>query len=73
MTTNREAQAELLPCPFCGAAEASVVGDYYVYCACCGAESGLCALPSEAIEAWNRRATKPQADDDHPEKKQCKM
>lgn len=51
---------ELLPCPFCGGKATmhdNDIGDYYVECFVCGAETSdhRCEEPKHAAERWNRR------------------
>lgn len=62
--------SELKPCPFCGAKEGDhsppkifdyeheyTTGRYRVFCWGCQAESHLCVAETDAIAAWNRRAS----------------
>lgn len=55
---------KLKPCPFCGAEGKKLLvlqddGEYYVQCDNygCGALGPYKDLPTEAVEAWNKRAT----------------
>jgi Lar family restriction alleviation protein len=50
---------ELKRCPFCGgeAIEVRASESYWVRCSDCDAEIALCDSRSDAIAAWNRRAT----------------
>ena len=54
-------QVELVPCPFCGGdAERmhNVFGStYYVECNRCRATTKVCTRMTDAVKAWNRRAT----------------
>lgn len=65
---------KLQPCPFCGDVNPSMQGQTdrtlsyepsaWVECETCGAQSrGFCRT-SEAMEAWNRRATSPARDNE---------
>ncbi len=56
------AKIKLKPCPFCGA-EVEVVKDsefcfegYSVWCENCRSQSAIYDDPTDAVEAWNRRA-----------------
>ena len=65
---THQAQAELLPCPFCGSRARRSKGGAWHGTGCAGAHgcpAYLSALTyrtqEEADEAWNRRAPAPQA------------
>jgi len=54
-----EAEAALMPCPFCGCAKASLMvmpHGCYAYCPACHCEGGLRGDPDEAARMWNMRA-----------------
>lgn len=53
-----ESNADLLPCPFCGAVpDDEDVSEYFVECPSCGIEGPAGPMDSRfsAIEAWNTR------------------
>jgi len=59
---DKGAEAELLPCPFCGGDSVSVHDSYVdnqgfmVLCASCTAEGPLCTSVKDAAAEWNRRS-----------------
>lgn len=59
---DQNKQAELLPCPFCGAGGKHIQVQYmtspgvYVECFNCDVATGNYSEPYEAIAAWNCRA-----------------
>ncbi|MEN6548927.1 MAG: Lar family restriction alleviation protein [Armatimonadia bacterium] len=74
MTGASEARVTLLPCPFCGAGPARVVGNasfsgvelqegargrHYVQCGTCGASALGSFHQQAAVDNWNTRATAP--------------
>lgn len=52
-------------CPFCGSSEIEVQTDGYLHeieCSGCGVTGSVYDSHDNAVEAWNRRATQPAAD-----------
>lgn len=49
---------ELLPCPFCGSLDVSILGNsvFYGHCHSCDTGTGLYTTREEAVNAWNTRA-----------------
>ena len=58
MTDTASAAPSLLPCPFCGNANAIMYDDlltFHVDCLSCGATGGASSYRNGAIDAWNTR------------------
>lgn len=59
MTDTASAAPTLLPCPFCGNANAIMCDDlltFHVGCLSCGVTGGASSYRNGAIDAWNTRA-----------------
>ena len=53
------------PCPFCGSKSlefSSNLGKPFIYCQCCGAQSGEGFSDQEAKDMWNLRDTRNEND-----------
>ena len=58
MSDTATAAPTLLPCPFCGNANAIMYDDlltFHVDCLSCGATGGVSSYRNGAIDAWNTR------------------
>ena len=61
MTDSINSDAQLLPCPFCGAAPVfpdhdAGDNDFVVVCTTCGASSKYSDVQADVISAWNIRS-----------------
>lgn len=65
MDGGKRMSEELKPCPFCGGNNLSVEGItfYWVECIDCNASISGHETEEQAIEAWNRRASAEQKEE----------